>query len=133
MSETLRLVREDDGAVVAEELVLGDSFLARLLGLMGRRALRAGEALYLEPCASIHMLFMRFRIDVLFVGPRERVAAGPAQPLFRTEVLKVCPDVLPWLGIAGCLGASAAIELEAGRAAAAGLRAGDRLAVREAA
>src|SRR5689334_9231432 len=41
---------------------------SRRRGLLGRENLRSGAALILAPCSSIHTWFMRFPIDVLFVG-----------------------------------------------------------------
>lgn len=122
----MRLVRERDGAVVAERLELADSFLRRLRGLMGRRALPAGRGLWLEPCASIHMMFVPFAIDVLWVA---RSAARPLGVGARAEVLEVHPAVRPWLGAAWCRGASGAIELAAGRAEGLALAPGDLLSV----
>jgi uncharacterized membrane protein (UPF0127 family) len=81
---------------------------------MGRATLEAGAALWIEPCSSIHMMFVRFPIDVLWVDARG-------------VVLKVSPSVRPWLGIAACSGARAAVEVEAGAAARLGLQPGDRL------
>ena len=70
------------------------------------------------------MMFMRFAIDVLFVHTTKQSA-------LEGEVLKVCSRVRPWLGMAWCRGASGTVELEAGRAAAIGLAAGDRLRLEE--
>jgi len=114
MAET-RLVRARDGAVVATRVEVADTFVKRFFGLMGRASLAPGAALWLEPCADIHMMFMRFSIDVVFVD-----AQG--------VVLKVASEVRPWLGVAWCSGARAAIELEAGAAARAGVAQGDKLA-----
>lgn len=122
----MRLVRAGDGAVVASDLRVAASFGARLRGLMGRAGLAPGEALWIEPCDAIHMMFMRFAIDVLFVRREGRGAVGAGA---EGEVLAVWPRVRPWLGLARCPGASSTIELEAGRAAALGVREGDRLRV----
>ena len=47
------------------------------MGLMGRRALAPGAGLWLPDSNGIHMMFMRFPIDAVFVAgrPRRRVAA----------------------------------------------------------
>lgn len=117
-------MRAQDGAVIVERLELADRFLPRLRGLMGRPALPPGHALWLEPCASIHMLFVRFPLDVLFLrrGAGERLGPG-----VEGEVLSVQEGVRPWVGLAACRGARATLELPAGEAARHGLRPGDRL------
>lgn len=121
----MRLVREKDGAVIAAHLAVADSFGRRLLGLMGRRRLADGEGLWLEPCDAIHMMFMRFAIDAVFV--RRLAPEGPPGPGARGEVLAIRPGVRPWLGFARCPGAASVIELPAGSSAATGVSPGDRL------
>jgi uncharacterized protein len=75
--------------------------------------LPAGEGLLLKPCGSVHMLFMRFPIDVVFLD-RELSVVG------------VAPDLRPWR-MAGRRGAKAALELPAGEAARRRLTSCDRL------
>ena len=40
----------------------------RMRGLLDRDHLEQGKALIISPCNSIHMFFMKFPIDVLFVS-----------------------------------------------------------------
>lgn len=131
----MRLVRAGDGAVVVSELELATRFGSRLRGLMGRRGLPEGGGLWLEPCDGIHMMFMRFAIDALFVG-RRAPQDGPGDPRpgdprpgDTVELLRVCPGLRPWLSLATCRGAAGVVEVPAGRAARLGLAAGDRLRV----
>ena len=91
MSESgLRLRRTSDDAVICERLELGQSFLQRFRGLMGRASLAAGEGLYL-PDNSIHMMFMRFPIDALFIAKAD--AAG------HRRVVGLRPQLPPWRGL----------------------------------
>ena len=100
------------------ELDVAGSWGARLRGLIGRRSLAAGEGLYLPGTNSIHMFFMRFAIDCVFVGaPR---ANGVH------EVVGVSHRLRPWLGVVWWVrGARAAVEVPAGSVDAAGLGRGD--------
>ena len=91
-----------------------DTFLKRFLGLMGRRNLPQGQGLLLSPCSSVHMCFMRFAIDVLYLDDEGRI-------------LKIVPHLCPWIGLSLCPGARAALELAAGEAERIGLREGMRL------
>jgi uncharacterized protein len=102
-----------DGRVVCERCFVADNALTRMRGLLGRTGLEKGEGLLLRPASSIHMFFMRFAIDVVFVG-----RGG--------EVVKVAANVRPWR-IAAARGAKAAIELPAGEANRRGVVAGNRL------
>jgi uncharacterized membrane protein (UPF0127 family) len=112
---TARLERQD-GSIVCERCLLVETPLARVRGLLGRAGLERGEGLLLRPASSIHMWFMRFAIDAVFLGPDE-------------EVLRVVPDLKPWR-MAAQRGAKAVVELPAGECERVGLRAGDRLALR---
>ena len=83
------------------EIMVADSFLLRLRGLMGRKELPDRKGLLLAPCDSIHMCFMRFPIDVIYLDKNY-------------TVLKVVKNLRPWTGLSMCRGAWAALELNAG-------------------
>ena len=97
---------------------MADTFLRRFLGLMGRRKLPPGRGLLLAPCNSVHMCFMRFAIDVIYLDDDDRV-------------LKVARNLWPWLGLSLCPGARAVLEVTAGEAARLGLEKGCQLLRRE--
>jgi uncharacterized protein len=97
----------DDGTVVCERCLLAETPLARMRGLLGRSGLPAGEGLLLRPAASIHMAFMRFPIDAVFLDSADRV-------------VKVVAELKPWR-MAACRGARAVLELPAGEASRRGL------------
>jgi hypothetical protein len=100
------------------QLEVAGSWLDRLRGLIGRRSLAAGEGLYLPGTNGVHMLFMRFAIDCLFVGAPRTDGARP--------VVALKPNLMPWTGVVWWVrGAHGAIELSAGALANSGLRLGD--------
>ena len=113
-SPVLRLVRED-GAVVCERCTVAATPLRRMRGLLGRAGLEPEEGLLIKPTSSIHMFFMRFAIDAVFLD-RDLV------------VRKVVSGLKPWR-IAVARGAKSVVELRAGEAARRGIRAGDRLSL----
>ena len=105
------------GAVIADRVEPATGFWARFLGLMGRGRLAQGEGLFL-PDSSIHMFFMRFPIDALFL-------AGPDRDGMRT-VVAMRQDLPPWFGIVlPVRGAAGVVELRAGTLRASGLQLGD--------
>lgn len=93
-------VRERELAVY-----LADTFWHRLRGLMLRDKgfLPLGTGLLIAPCNSIHMMFMRFAIDVVYIDKEYRV-------------LKCVKNIRPWLGLSACWQkrAWAALELPTG-------------------
>ena len=97
----MRLLEAGSGRVVAENLERADSSWSRFVGLMGRPGLEAGRGLWLEPCNSIHMFFMRFPIDVLFLDRQRRVK-------------KVMLGLKPWRVSPIVFGARTVVELPAG-------------------
>ena len=85
----------------------------RMKGLLGRRNLPRGEGILLKPASSVHMAFMRFAIDAVFLDRDLRV-------------VKIAADLKPWRA-AGSTGAKAVLEIPAGEAERRGLSVGDRL------
>lgn len=109
----LRLTRQD-GTEVAADVTIADSLWSRFVGLMGRRELPDGQALCIRPCSSIHMFFMRFPIDAVFVD-----ADG--------AVVRIYGSIKPWRATWIVRGAKACLELPAGTAHKHGLEVGSLL------
>jgi uncharacterized membrane protein (UPF0127 family) len=86
--------------VVGREVPVASTRRARLLGLAGLPAQRAGIGLLLPRCRSVHTFGMRFSLDVLFLDDSGAVVA---------ERLAVSPR-----RIVRCRDAAAALELPAG-------------------
>jgi uncharacterized membrane protein (UPF0127 family) len=106
-------LRNEDGTVVCARVSLAVSPFARMKGLLGRGSLAADEGILLRPAGSIHMFFMRFAIDAVFLD-RDLV------------VVDVVRGLRPWR-LAARRGAKQVIELAEG--AASGVHAGDHLAL----
>ena len=85
------------------EVELAENFFSRLRGLMFRKKLGKGRGLLLTPCNSVHMLFMRFAIDVVYLDES-------------LTIKKIVRSLTPWLGISACFGAWGALELSSGEA-----------------
>jgi len=60
---------------VATEAVIADSYLRRLVGLLGRTSkwARAGAGLWINPSQGVHTIGMLFPIDVVFLGKDKEV------------------------------------------------------------
>jgi uncharacterized membrane protein (UPF0127 family) len=108
---------ETRGTDLATEVEHARSFWARFMGLMGRASLGHGHALWL-PGNGIHMFFMRFPIDAVFLskpsadGSRTVLAARRALP--------------PWIGLVPIVrGAEGVLELPVGAIDASGTVPGD--------
>ena len=107
------LVNARNDVTIASDVNLALTRAERRKGLLGRDSLDPSAALVISPCSSIHTMFMRFPIDVIFVTRDGRV-------------VKVCPHVTPWRLVAGW-GAYATVELPIGAIDRSAVKAGDRL------
>ncbi len=62
-----KVINTTKNTVVVEKLELANTNWQRFKGLMGRKGIKAGGGLWLEPCADVHSLFMRFKFDAVFL------------------------------------------------------------------
>src|SRR6266567_3281844 len=69
----MRVVNRTKGTTIADTASKAANFLARGRGLMMAPPLPAGGGLVLDPCSSIHMFFMRYPLDILFLDKQEKV------------------------------------------------------------
>jgi len=69
----MRIINQSKNTILADEAIIAGTLLKRMIGLLGRKELKKGQALILKPCNSIHTFFMRFSIDVLFVDKENKV------------------------------------------------------------
>jgi len=112
VAEYVRIELES-GEVVCDRCLMATNPALRLRGLLGKKELPAGEGILLRPCASVHTMFMRFPIDVVFCDGDLRV-------------LSVEPEVPKWR-MRGQRGAKVAIELAASEAVRRGITSGAQL------
>ena len=112
-----RILNQTKETVVADDVRIARSMWARFWGLMRKAELPDGQGLLIDPCSSIHMFFMRFPLDVVFLDKDDRV-------------VKIVEGIKPWrMALGG--GGKKALELPAGTAARARVEAGDQLTTAE--
>ena len=106
-----------DGRVLVQNVAVSRAFgRGNAKGLLGRDGLAAGHGLLLaDPLGMIHMFFMKFPIDAVFLTKDLRVVS-------------VAASLKPWR-VARAGGAKRILELGAGEAERLGIRAGDQLAL----
>jgi uncharacterized membrane protein (UPF0127 family) len=104
--------------LLASDVERAASLWAKFKGLMGRTSLAPGSALWLPDSNGIHMMFMRFPIDAVFVGRPDGDGARP--------VVAVHPDLRAWTGLVPYVrGAHGVLELPVGSIEASGTQVGD--------
>jgi uncharacterized membrane protein (UPF0127 family) len=111
----VRAVHERTGRALAEDLEVERSFIGRTAGLMFRRRLEPGHGMWILDCNGIHMMFMNFAIDAVFLDGKERVR-------------KVYRNLPAWWGVVWFVwGAHSVLELPAGSTAGIDLQRGDQI------
>lgn len=111
------------GTDLAASLEVAGSLWAKFTGLMGRASLPTGAGLWLPESNGIHMLFMRFPIDAVFVG-REVAASGDG--FGDRPVVSVHRGLRAWTGLVPLVrGAHGVLELPVGTIDASGTQVGD--------
>ncbi|MEX1170364.1 MAG: DUF192 domain-containing protein [Chloroflexota bacterium] len=109
------------GTVLATRLETADGLWGKFMGLMGRASLDPDAGLWLPGTNGIHMMFMRFPIDAVFVG-RPDAADGPL------PVVSVHPGLRAWIGLVPLVrGAHGVLELPVGTIARTGTVPGDHI------
>jgi uncharacterized membrane protein (UPF0127 family) len=112
-----KAVHERSGKVLADELEMPRTFLGRGVGLMFRKQLAPGRGMWINPCNGIHMMFMNFAIDAVFLDTRERVK-------------KVYRRLPRWYGIVLIeWGAHSVLELPPGSTTGVDLQPGDQILI----
>lgn len=114
MAATIEIRNETRGTVVADRCYLAHSMGERIVGLLNRSSLEPGEGLLIERTQSIHMFFMRFAIDAVFIDASGRVT-------------KLVGDLKPWRVVWWARGARDCVELPVGAIRASGTQVGDHL------
>jgi hypothetical protein len=69
----MKIINKTKNTVLAEDVIIADTLFKRMIGLLGKKGLKQGQALILRPCNSIHTFFMQFPIDVIFVDSDNKI------------------------------------------------------------
>jgi uncharacterized membrane protein (UPF0127 family) len=129
MASPLRARNLTRSTEVAARLEVAEGLWGRFMGLMGRPGLDPGTGLWLTG-NGIHMMFMRFPIDAVFVGQPATggAGAGASEGAGGRRVLSVHRDLRPWTGLVPLVrGASGVLELPVGSIERTGTAVGDEI------
>src|SRR2546427_12198138 len=110
--KTIRFETPDGRPVCTAQVA--DTFVSRLRGLLGRREMAEGGALWITPCRSIHTFFLGFPIDAIYLT-RDGTAT------------KLETNLSPFRLSFGAPGSHSAVELSAGTVHRLGIHVGDAI------
>ena len=111
----LSVVNTRTGESLGDAIEAARTLRSRVIGLLGRDGLERSGGLWIEPCNSIHMFFMRFAIDVVFVDRGN-------------QVTRTFTNLGPWRLARGGRKARGVLELPTGTIEQSGTKQGDPLA-----
>src|ERR1700757_883460 len=116
----MRALNQSRGTVLCARLENAGGLAGQGRGLLGRDGLEPGTGMLFEngrftPFMWMHMFFMRFAIDIVFIGKKN-------------TVVKINPRLKPWRLSSMVFGARRALELRAGAAEESSTEVGDVIA-----
>jgi uncharacterized membrane protein (UPF0127 family) len=107
---------ETRGTVIGNRIEVAETSLTRMVGLLGRRGLNAGEGLWIRPSSGVHTFFMRFSIDVIGLDKE-------------MKVVKLWRRLVPYRVTSVSMTLSSVIELGPGAIDVCHVQIGDRLTI----
>ncbi len=116
---TMRALNQTRGTVLCARLENAGGVAGQSKGLLGRDGLEPGAGMLFEnsrftPMMWMHMFFMRFAIDIVFLNRSDKV-------------IRISRQLRPWRVSAMVFGARRALELEAGAAEKSSTQVGDQI------
>ena len=77
------MIIKKDEILIADNIKIADTFMTRLVGLLGRKSIAENEGILFTKSSQIHTFFMRFNIDIIFLDKNRKI-------------LKICHDLKPF-------------------------------------
>ncbi len=102
MTEQRALRNERSGEILAPRIARASNALTRLVGLLRKAEVGAGEGLWIDRCNAVHTLGMRATLDLYFLDANDRV-------------LKIATAVAPGRLAETCRAAKTVVELGSAR------------------
>lgn len=109
----IRVHNRSRSSTLGDRIEVANTPETRNRGLLKHASLCAGEGLWIVPTQSIHMFFMKFALDIVYLNKTK-------------QVVKVVRNIKPWR-ISLCLPAHSVLELPVGTIDSSQTRKGDQL------
>lgn len=116
---SIRALNKSRGTVLCAHLENAGGLAGQGRGLLGRDGLEPGTGMLFEngrftPFMWMHMFFMRFAIDIVFLGRDDKI-------------LRINPRLKPWRLSSMVFGARKVLELQAGATEESSTQVGDQI------
>ena len=110
------ITSEAHGAIIGDRIKVAETSLSRMVGLLGKRSIDAGEGLWIRPSSGVHTVGMTFPIDVVGLDQQRRV-------------VRLWPNLVPYRITSVSFKVASVIELPAGSIQSSRIQLGDRLLI----
>lgn len=111
-----KIIIKKNSEIISDNARRADNFFTRFKGLMFVKEIEDNYALHITPCNQIHMLNMRFALDVIYISENGRV-------------VKIDENVQPGKICKTVKNAKSVIEMKAFAASKHGINQGDVLEI----
>lgn len=115
-TKPVHIASASSSGLVCANVEVANSFLKRLVGLLGRKSLAIGSGLWLSPSSGIHTFGMRFAIDVIALDAE-------------MKVVELHREVRAWKIAATSSHVHSVLELPSGQIDASGLSLGETITI----
>lgn len=116
--EGMKIYNSTQNNLITDDVKVAETFFTRSVGLLSKKSVSSNEALVIKPCCSIHTFFMKFPIDVLFIGKNG-------------NIIELYENVKPWRILPIHLASKYVLELCAGQISAKNIKKGDIIHIDE--
>ncbi len=99
--------------ILLSQVYLTETATERMTGLLGTKMLDQNSGLLIHPCNSVHTLFMKYSIDVIYLDKNN-------------VIKKIVCHLKPW-NFSWCFKSKTTLELAAGAAKKLNLKTGQKL------
>ena len=69
----MKILNVSNKTLICPNASLADTPFSRIVGLLKHKSLSPDQGMVITHCRSIHMFFMRFSIDVIFIDKNNRI------------------------------------------------------------
>jgi uncharacterized membrane protein (UPF0127 family) len=104
------------GPLIGDRVHIASTSKTRMVGLLGKQGIDAGEGLWIKPSSGVHTIGMKFTIDVVGLDKNNKV-------------IKLWKELVPWRLTSVHWTMKSVLELPAGRIDECNIHLGDTLTI----
>lgn len=112
----VKIINQRSNEIIGSQIVYANTYYKRFIGLIGKNELNSNEGLFLTPCNSIHMMFMKFPIDLIFLDRKNKI-------------VHITENIKPWQISRIVFRGQSVLEVAAGKVKETESKVGDRILI----